>query len=116
MYDKRPARAFCFWGDATMLPIHSSETQKKIERKLQAQLAATHLEVIDETAKHYGHAGAIAGGGHFIVTVVSDRFAGVGLLDRNRMVYAALKEEVGTDIHALVIRALTPSEWAARAG
>lgn len=99
-----------------MLPIHSSATHKKIEQKLAAQLAATHLEVVDETAKHYGHAGASTGGGHFIVTVVSDRFVGVGLLDRNRMVHAALKDEIGGEIHALVIRALTPSEWTARAG
>jgi BolA protein len=99
-----------------MLPIHSSATQHKIERKLQQQLAATHLEVVDETPRHYGHAGAAAGGGHFIVTVVSGRFEDVGLLDRNRMVHAALKEEMGTEIHALVIRALTPAEWAGRTG
>jgi BolA protein len=99
-----------------MLPIHSSETQRKIERKLRAELASTHLEVVDETAKHYGHAGAASGGGHFIVLVVSDRFTGVGLLDRNRMVHAALKEEIGAEIHALVIRALTPAEWAGRTG
>jgi len=93
----------------------SQATQQKIERKMREALAAVHLEIIDESWKHAGHAGAAAGGGHFILQVVSDRFAGVSLLDRNRMVFNILKDEMQGEIHALAIKAMTPEEWKRRA-
>ncbi|HZR47685.1 MAG TPA: BolA/IbaG family iron-sulfur metabolism protein [Candidatus Manganitrophaceae bacterium] len=75
----------------------SQATQQKIERKMREALAAVHLEIIDESWKHAGHAGAASGGGHFILQVVSDRFAGVSLLDRNRMVFGILKDDARGD-------------------
>jgi BolA protein len=89
-------------------------TAEKIERKMKEALGAVHVEVIDESWKHAGHAGAASGGGHFILRVVSERFEGVPLIERNRMVFRALEEEMGSEIHALVINALTPQEWGAR--
>lgn len=85
---------------------------ERIHAALQAQLAPTVLEVIDESHKHAGHAGARDGRGHFAVHVVSDAFAGLAPLARHRRVYAALGEMMQTDIHALSIRAQTPSEAA----
>lgn len=93
----------------------SQATQQKIERKMRESLAAVHLEIVDESWKHAGHAGAAAGGGHFILQVVSERFAGVSLLDRNRMVFNILKDEMQGEIHALAIKAMTPDEWKRRA-
>ena len=78
-------------------------------------LAAVHLEIIDESWKHAGHAGAASGGGHFILLVVSDRFEGVSLLDRNRRVFGVLKDEMQGEIHALAIKAMTSEEWKRRA-
>lgn len=89
----------------------SEATREKIERKMREALRAVFVEVIDESWKHAGHAGAASGGGHFILQVVSDRFDGISLLDRNRMVFSALKEEMGKEIHALAIKAATPREW-----
>jgi BolA protein len=89
----------------------SEATRKKIEQKMKDDLKAVFVEVIDESWKHAGHAGAASGGGHFILKVVSDRFEGVSLLDRNRLVFSTLKEEMGAEIHALAIKAATPSEW-----
>jgi BolA protein len=86
-------------------------TREKIDRKIREALGAIFVEVIDESWKHAGHAGAASGGGHFILQVVSDRFDGVSLLDRNRMVFSALKDEMGKEIHALSIKAATPREW-----
>ncbi|MBI3804361.1 MAG: BolA family transcriptional regulator [Nitrospirae bacterium] len=86
-------------------------TQQKIERKMKEALGAVFVEVIDESWKHAGHAGAASGGGHFILQVVSDRFEGVSLLNRNRLVFSVLKEEMGAEIHALSIKAITPQEW-----
>lgn len=89
----------------------SEATREKIERKMKESLGAIFVEVIDESWKHAGHAGAALGGGHFILQVVSDRFDGISLLDRNRMVFSALKDEMGKEIHALAIKATTPREW-----
>jgi len=86
-------------------------TREKIERKMKETFGAIFVEVIDESWKHAGHAGAASGGGHFILQVVSDRFNGVSLLDRNRMVFSVLKDEMGKEIHALSIKAATPGEW-----
>lgn len=83
---------------------------ERIHAALQAQLEPIALEVIDESHKHAGHAGARDGRGHFAVRVVSDAFAGLAPLARHRRVYAALGDMMQTDIHALSIRAQTPSE------
>ena len=88
----------------------SQATKEKIIRKMKEELAATSVEVIDESWKHAGHAGAASGGGHFIVDLVSEKFEGISLLDRNRMVFDVLKEEMQGEIHALVIKAKTPLE------
>lgn len=50
-------------------------------------------------------------GRHFEATVISDAFAGKGLLEQHRMVYATLGEKVGGDIHALSVRTYTHAEW-----
>jgi BolA protein len=73
------------------------------------------LEVIDDSHKHVGHAGARDGRGHFTVVVVSEAFAGKPPLARHRAVYSALGAMMEDDIHALSIRAETPAEKAASA-
>ncbi|MBI3621688.1 MAG: BolA family transcriptional regulator [Nitrospirae bacterium] len=89
----------------------SDATRQMIERRLKEELGAERVEILDESWKHAGHAAA-GGGGHFIVRVVSAKFEGVPLLDRNRMVFRLFEAEMGRDIHALAIKALTPAEWA----
>jgi len=76
-----------------------------IRAKLMAAFAPTELEVIDESHKHKGHAGARDGRGHFKVKIVSSRFAGRKPLERHRMVYEALDSMLKTDIHALSVEA-----------
>lgn len=93
------------------MSVASEATRAKIERKMKEELGAVFVEIIDESWKHAGHAGAASGGGHFILQVVSDRFEGVSLLDRNRLVFSTLKDEMGKEIHALAIKAATPGEW-----
>lgn len=93
------------------MTMGSEHTRTKIVERMAERFKALHTEAIDETWKHAGHAGALAGGGHFILLVVSDHFEGVNLLNRNRMVFEALQHEMGGEIHALSIKALTPAEW-----
>ncbi len=75
-----------------------------------ASLAPIEIELIDESRKHVGHAGARDGRGHFALRIVSAAFAGQGSVARHRTIYAALGELMQTDIHALSIQALTPDE------
>ena len=82
-----------------------------IEEKLRGALAAAHVEVVDESALHAGHAGARSGGGHFRAFVVSDHFEGKSRLERQRLVYAALSDEMGAQIHALSMTTFTRGEW-----
>jgi BolA protein len=80
-----------------------------IESRLRAALAPESLEVADDSQQHIGHVGA-GGGGHYTVTIVSARFAGLNTVARHRLVYDALAELMRADVHALSIRALTPDE------
>ena len=82
-----------------------------IARRLRTELAAEHVEVVDDSARHAGHAGA-RGGGHYRVVVVSARFTGLDRVAAQRLVYGAVGDLMGHAIHALEIRTLTPDEWA----
>jgi BolA family transcriptional regulator, general stress-responsive regulator len=69
-----------------------------------AALAPSQLEVIDDSARHVGHAGAKTGLGHFNLVIASPLFAGLTPLAAHRVIYAALGELMHTDIHALSIK------------
>jgi BolA protein len=90
--------------------LSREQRPEAIRAALDAALAPRSLEVIDESHKHAGHAGARDGRGHFAVVIVSEAFAGLAPLARHRRVYAALGEMMQTDIHALSIQARTPEE------
>ena len=83
-----------------------------IRQKLTSAFAPTELVVEDESARHAGHAGARPGGQtHFNVRIVSDGFAGLSRVERQRRVYAALALELRPEgIHALSLTTLTPAE------
>jgi BolA protein len=81
-----------------------------IRTRLEDALDPEHLEIIDESARHAGHAGAASGGGHFIVHIVSAAFAGKNLIQRHRLVYDAVDDIMHTEIHALSIQAKSPDE------
>lgn len=83
-----------------------------IRSQLAEALPATAVELIDESHRHAGHAGARDGRGHFRLRIVSDAFAGLRPLQRHQLVYRSLGELMRTDIHALSITALTPDEAA----
>ena len=76
---------------------------------LEAALAPASLEIIDDSARHAGHAGA-RGGGHFRVTLVAEAFRGRSALERHRLVYTALASLMAGRVHALNIIARAPGE------
>lgn len=80
-------------------------------RQRLSSLEPVALELVDESAKHAGHAGAAPGGEtHWRLSIVSPRFAGQGTVARHRMVYAALGSLMQHPIHALAITARSPEE------
>jgi BolA protein len=79
-----------------------------LRERLQA-LEPTRLDIRDDSARHAGHAGAKQGG-HYVVGIVSPRFAGLPLMRRHRLVYDAAGDLMQHGIHALSIDAKPPEE------
>ena len=83
----------------------------RLRSKLETALSPQSLLIEDESAKHAGHAGAREGGEtHFRVRIVSQSFAGLSRVERQRKVYAAVAEELAERVHALSLVTLTPEE------
>ena len=84
---------------------------QEIERLLETALAPTRLAVINDSARHHGHAGDDGSGeSHFTVEIESAAFAGQSRLERQRMVNRALGDLPGQRVHALAIKARAPGE------
>jgi BolA family transcriptional regulator, general stress-responsive regulator len=81
----------------------------QIRAAVERELAPIHIEIIDDSAAHAGHAGARSGG-HFRLAVVSRAFEGRTQLERHRLVYAAVAPLMDGAVHALNIVARTPAE------
>ena len=82
----------------------------KIEQVLRQSLEALDVEVEDESRLHAGHVGAASGGGHYRVRIVSPLFSGKNRVQRHRMVYGVLADDMQHTIHALALTTLTPDE------
>lgn len=82
-----------------------------MRKKLTASFAPSRLDIVDESHRHAGHAGARPEGEtHFAVTIVSGAFGGLGRVARQRLVYQALAELLATRVHALSLQVLAPGE------
>jgi BolA family transcriptional regulator, general stress-responsive regulator len=85
-----------------------------IDRTLRAAIEPLqHLEVINESDQHHGHAGYTDGQTHFRVKIVSPRMDGLPRVARHRLVYDALRDVIPMGVHALAIEARSPAEAAA---
>jgi len=92
--------------------VGNAERITRMRGLLQAAFAPDVLEIVDDSHRHVGHAGARDGRGHFSVEIRSEAFAGLSSVARHRAVYAALGDMMTTDIHALSIRASAASDAA----
>lgn len=82
-----------------------------MRRKLTERFNPLRLDIVDDSARHAGHAGAQPGGEtHFDVTIVSEVFAGMTRIARQRLVYETLADEIAGGVHALALRTLTHAE------
>jgi BolA protein len=83
----------------------------RLEAVLTQAFSPTLLRVVDDSARHAGHAGARPGGEtHFNVLLVSAAFRGVNRVARSRAVHAAVAAEFGGGMHALSLTLRTPEE------
>jgi len=86
-----------------------------MREKLTSAFAPNEMDIVDESARHAGHAGATREDGsrgetHFHIRLVSPAFEGLSRVERQRRVYAVLKDELAGPVHALSLAALAPSE------
>jgi BolA family transcriptional regulator, general stress-responsive regulator len=94
-----------------MTPAAPAPVAAAIRRKLTDRLAPLRIEIVDDSQRHAGHAGARPEGEtHFAVTIVAAAFAGLPRLARQRLVYETLAEELATRVHALSLKTLAPDE------
>lgn len=92
-----------------------------IAAKLKAAFDPSQLDIVDQSHLHAGHAhtamlhadGRKGGETHFAVTIVSDRFDGKSRMERQRLVYAALRDELAGPVHALSLKTLSIDEYGA---
>jgi BolA protein len=91
------------------MSISETKIRDRIEAKLSASFAPTHLVVTDESDQHAGHSGARPGGQtHFSVEIVSAAFQGKSRIECHRAINAVLAEEFAYGVHALAISARAP--------
>lgn len=86
--------------------MDNSQRLERMQQMIQDALKPEQLEVIDDSHKHIGHAGAKEGKGHFTVVIKSEALDGKRMLQQHRMIYEALGDMMETDIHALAIKVI----------
>jgi BolA protein len=87
-----------------------ADRAERLRQRLNARFDPVHLSVEDESHHHAGHAGAAGGQSHFRVRIIAEAFRGLTAIARHRLVYDTVADLLKTDIHALAIEALPPSE------
>jgi BolA protein len=87
--------------------------QATLQDKLSAELAPSHLELVNESPQHGLAASAEK---HFRVVAVSSKFVGLSRIERHRLVHTIVAEELRTHVHALSVQAYSADEWAKKNG
>ncbi len=72
---------------------------KEVKKLLSTHINCEHIEVLGEDLRHYE------------ALLVSKEFEGLMKIKRHRLIYQALGDHMISDIHALSIKAYTPSEY-----
>jgi stress-induced morphogen len=78
--------------------------ETRVRKKLQEALKIDSMDVVNDSARHKGHAGNLGGDEtHFKITIISDDFKGKTRLECHRMVFQVLEEELKHTIHAMTL-------------
>lgn len=87
--------------------------EKRIHDILSKALLPERIEVINESHMHAGHAGGTPDGSgetHMRVRIISAKFAGVGRVQRHRMINQLLKPVLDEGLHALALEPAATNE------
>jgi BolA protein len=88
-----------------------SGVAKIIKEKLGRAFEGANIEIVDDSHRHAGHAGASVGGeSHFNLSIEAAEFAGMGRIARQRLVLGLLAEELAGPVHALSLKLRAPGE------
>ena len=87
-----------------------SSLETRINLLLHATFAPTVCQLVDESAAHSGHAGAASGGYHYQLHLVAAVFENQSRFNRHRLVYDCLRDMMQSEIHALALTTVAPSE------
>lgn len=82
--------------------------EQKIHEKLTCQFSPSFLEVFNESFRHAVPKDSET---HFKIVIVSNAFQGAKLVERHRMIYKCLEDELNSSVHALALHSYTPHEW-----
>jgi stress-induced morphogen len=74
---------------------------EEVRERIEAALPGSHVEITDLTGTN----------DHYEALVVAPQFAGVPRIAQHQLVYRALGEVVGREIHALALKTMTPDAW-----
>lgn len=85
-------------------------SREEILERLDGSFPDSEIDLVDDSHRHVGHAGAAGGAGHFTVRIVSARFEGLRTVARHRLVYDAVRDWMPDRIHALAIDARAPRD------
>jgi BolA protein len=87
------------------------KVQDRMEAKLREELAPASMTLVNVSHHHHGHAGSPGTGeSHFELHLVSEKFAGLSRIQRHKLVYRILEEEMAGPVHALQLSLQAPSE------
>jgi BolA protein len=84
--------------------MSQDKTINLIHKKLTQSLSPTELEIVDDSHLHIGHPGAKSGGGHFTIIISAEIFKNKSRIESHRLIYDALGDLIGKEIHALQIK------------
>lgn len=77
-----------------------------ITERLSQAFSPSHLEVLDESAAHVGHAGHQGGGRHFAVMITADCLSPLSRVASHRQIYNLFSDLIPNEIHALRINVI----------
>lgn len=84
--------------------MNNEQRIQEMHNRLTQAFSPTELNIVDDSAKHAGHAGAQSGAGHFTIHITSNAFKNKSMIECHRLVYATLADMIGPEIHAVQIK------------
>ena len=83
---------------------------KEIKNRIKAYVQNCNIEIFDESHLHLNHNNRTHGRAHLKAIIISEYFKGMSLIERHKMIYSILGDDIGKTIHAFSMQVFTPEE------